>query len=550
MTDMLTQSPLHKTTQLKTLLNSPQTEFIMEAHNGLSAQIVQEAGFKGIWGSGLSISAALGVRDNNEASWTQVLEVLEFMSDATTVPILMDGDTGFGNFNNMRRLVRKLEQRGVGGVAIEDKLFPKTNSFIGEGQPLADIEEFSGKIKAGKDSQSDEDFCIVARVEALIAGWGMAEALKRAEAYRQAGADAILIHSKKSVADEILTFTQEWAGRLPLVIVPTTYADTPTETFRDAGISLIIWANHNLRSIIGAMRKTTRHIFETESVAALEGNIPSVKDVFAIQNSEELKEAEDRYLPKPEDQGLALILAASRGGALEHFTQDQPKGMLDIRGRPLLRRLVDTMRNGGIRNVCVVRGYKKDAIDFPDVTTVDNDRYEDTGEAWSLAQAELPKSGALTVAYGDILFSPTVVEQLNASPHDITLVVDADYRRNPTHGDGRQVDIVGVSRPHGIDFLKTEEDSPALITVLGAEAVKEENHGEWIGLVRFSEAGVQALQQAIDKARSSGRLETARIPDLLSDLLTSGIQMGAVYISGGWLDVDDAFDLAAARNMV
>lgn len=522
----------------------------MEAHNGLSARIVEEAGFKGIWGSGLSISAALGVRDNNEASWTQVLEVLEFMSDATTIPILMDGDTGFGNFNNMRRLVRKLEQRGVGGVAIEDKLFPKTNSFIGEGQPLADIEEFSGKIKAGKDSQSDDDFCIIARVEALIAGWGMAEALKRAEAYRQAGADAILIHSKKSVADEILTFTKEWAGRSPLVIVPTTYAGTPTQTFRDAGISLMIWANHNLRSIIGAMRETTRHIFEAESVAALEGNIPSVKDVFAIQNSQELKEAEDRYLPKPVDNGQGLILAASRGGALEHFTKDQPKSMLDIRGRPLLRRLVDTMRNGGVRDVCVVRGYRKDAIDFPDIRTVDNDRYEETGEAFSLAQADLPESGALTVAYGDILFSPSVVEKLNASPHDVTLVVDADYGKNPTHGDGRQVDLVGVSRPHGVDFLTDEEDAPATVTALGDAAGDVENKGEWIGLVRFSQAGTAALRQAIEGAGADGSLEKARIPDLLARLREQGIEIGVVYISGGWLDVDDAFDLAAARNFV
>jgi len=210
---------MRKTTQLKNLLLSPELEFIMEAHNGLSAKIAEEAGFKGIWGSGLSISASLGVRDNNEASWTQVLEVVEYMSDATKIPILLDGDTGYGNFNNMRRLVKKLEQRNIAGVCIEDKLFPKTNSFIrGEKQPLADIEEFAGKIKAGKDMQTDDDFCIVARVEALIAGWGLAEALKRAEAYRQAGADAILIHSKISKADEILAFMREWAGRSPLKV--------------------------------------------------------------------------------------------------------------------------------------------------------------------------------------------------------------------------------------------------------------------------------------------------------------------------------------------
>ena len=121
--------------------------------------VFEEAGFAGLWGSGLSISAAMGVRDNNEASWTQVLEAVEFMVDAARVTILLDADTGYGNFNNARRLVRKLESRGVAAMCIEDKLFPKTNSFIrGEAQPLAEIQEFAGKIKAAKDTQLDPDF--------------------------------------------------------------------------------------------------------------------------------------------------------------------------------------------------------------------------------------------------------------------------------------------------------------------------------------------------------------------------------------------------------
>src|SRR3954471_13181232 len=154
---------MKKTSQLKQLIHSQNLEFLMEAHNGLSAKIVEETGFKGIWASGLTISAALGVRDSNEASWTQVAEVCEFMADATSIPILLDADTGYGNFNNVRRLVRKLEQRGIAGVCIEDKQFPKTNSFInGEAQPLADMDECCGKIKAGKDSQSDPNFSIVA----------------------------------------------------------------------------------------------------------------------------------------------------------------------------------------------------------------------------------------------------------------------------------------------------------------------------------------------------------------------------------------------------
>jgi len=121
-----------KTARLKHLIQCPDMGFLLEAHNGLSAKIAEEAGFEGIWGSSLAIAAALGVRDSNKASWTQILEVVEFMSDATSIPILLDGDTGYGNFNSMRRLVRKLEQRGVAGVCIEDKVFPKANSLFSE----------------------------------------------------------------------------------------------------------------------------------------------------------------------------------------------------------------------------------------------------------------------------------------------------------------------------------------------------------------------------------------------------------------------------------
>lgn len=290
---------LNKTTQLKQMLQSDRLEFIMEAHNGLSAKIVEEAGFKGIWGSGLTISASLGVRDNNEASWTQVLDVIEFMSDASNIPILLDADTGYGNFNNVRRLVRKLEQRHVGGMCIEDKLFPKTNSFInGEQQPLAEMEEFAGKIKAAKDTQQDPDFCVVARVEALIAGWEMDEALKRAEAYYLAGADAILMHSKKSSADQILDFMREWRNRCPVVVVPTMYFDTPTSVFEEAGVSLVIWANHLMRASIKAMQETAAQIYEERSLSSIERKVVSVKEIFRLQGADELKAAEKQYLPK------------------------------------------------------------------------------------------------------------------------------------------------------------------------------------------------------------------------------------------------------------
>lgn len=292
-----------KAKKLKQMLLSKDLEFIMEAHNGLSAKIVQETGFKGIWASGLSISAAMGVRDNNEASYTQVLEVLEFMSDATDVPILLDGDTGYGNFNNARRLVRKLEQRGVAGVCLEDKIFPKTNSLLaGAAQPLADIEEFANKIRACKDTARDPDFCVVARVESFIAGWGLEETLKRAEAYRLAGADAVLIHSAKKDPSDIEAFMKEWNNRHPVVIVPTKYYETPTDRFREMGISLVIWANHNMRASVAAMQQVSKQIFNDQHLRSVEKNVATVNEVFRIQGMDEMKTAEKKYLPKVKQQ--------------------------------------------------------------------------------------------------------------------------------------------------------------------------------------------------------------------------------------------------------
>lgn len=289
-----------RTARLRALLHDPSLTFLMEAHNALSARIAQEAGFPALWASGLTISAALGVRDSNEASWTQVLEVLEFMSDATTVPILMDGDSGHGNFNTLRRLIRKLEQRGIAGVCVEDKLFPKTNSFLrADRQALAGVDEFCGKIRAARDCLLDGDFVVVARTEALIAGRGLDEALRRAEAYRRAGADAIVVHSKQPEPNEAFAFTREWADRLPVVLIPTRYFATPANAFREQGVSAVIWANHLLRGSIVRMQEIAERIRREESAAGVEAAIAPLSEVFRLQGDDELEEAERRYLGGP-----------------------------------------------------------------------------------------------------------------------------------------------------------------------------------------------------------------------------------------------------------
>ncbi|UQR68091.1 phosphoenolpyruvate mutase [Bradyrhizobium sp. C-145] len=267
----------------------------MEAHDGLSAAIAQRAGFKGLWASGLSIACSLGYRDANEASWSQLVDAVERIVDSSQLPVLVDGDGGFGNFNNARLLARKLCERGAAGIALEDSCFPKLNSFVGNRHPLADVDEFCGRLRAVKDRVANE-LVLVARIEALIAGHGMHEAIERAHAYREAGADAILIHSRSSSADEILSFADAWQNKLPVVIVPTKYYRTPTCEYRRADISTVIWANHSMRAAVAAMRRVCGRIFAEENVATIEPDIAPLEDIFELFSYDELADAEAQYL--------------------------------------------------------------------------------------------------------------------------------------------------------------------------------------------------------------------------------------------------------------
>ncbi|HIM19063.1 MAG TPA: phosphoenolpyruvate mutase [Rhodospirillales bacterium] len=545
---MLDTNPkLTKARRLREMLSSQSLEFLMEAHNGISSKIVEEAGFSGIWASGLSISAGYGVRDSNEASWTQVLEMLEFMSDATSIPILVDGDTGYGNFNNLRRAVQKLCQRQIAGICIEDKLFPKTNSFIGENQPLAEIEEFCGKIKAGKDSQTNDDFCLIARVEALISGWGMLEALKRAQAYYAAGADGILIHSKNSDGEEILNFLKEWGDRCPVIIVPTTYYATPTDRFRMAGTSIIIWANHNLRASISAMREVSRQIYREQSLSGVEGMITPVKDIFELVENAELAKAEKVYLPQGEPDIQAVILAASRGTKLGDLTKDIPKCMIDIRGQPLLRRLASTFNQGNIKNITVVRGYKKETVNLPFIEYVDNDAYESTGEVSSLNAAIENLKNPSIIAYGDILFRHYILDQLLEAEGDIVLVVDALWRQKDSNPSSRTRDLVTCTEEFDSSYLGNEG---VRLMNIAHDIPENEIHGEWIGLAKFSDVGIQKLREEIQKFSKSGGLETASMTDLFERLLQSRSEIRVEYIAGHWLDVDNSGDLSEAQKFL
>jgi len=519
-------------------------EYICEAHNGLSAKIVEEAGSKGIWASGFSISAQFGVRDNNEASWSQVLEVVEFMADATSIPILLDGDTGYGNFNNVQRLVRKLEQRGIAALCIEDKLFPKTNSFIsGKRQPLADIEEFCGKIKAAKDAQTDPAFSLIARVEAFIAGWGLSEALRRAEAYHAAGADAILIHSALSVPDEILGFLKEWANRSPVVIIPTTYYSTPMEVFEEHGVSLIIWANHILRASVAAMERAAKRLFVERTSVRVEEDIVSIAEVFRLQGARELEEAESRYLPNEKSRPAAIVLAAARGEEMGSLTADIPKSMVMVGGKPLLGRIIDSFNAAGIKDITVVRGYRKEVMNLPGVTYVDNDEYAQTGELMSLwlGLARARKDGqAIIVSYGDVLFRRYIPDLLMEAGEGLTAIVDTEWRASANRR--RVADYVRCTLP----YSRLHYNRLVCLEKMSSYLDESEIHGEWMGFLKIEPDVLPRFAAELDKMLGEKDGLSATMPDILNVMVRSGVPVRVIYTTGNWLDIDSVEDVLNA----
>lgn len=261
---------------------------VLETHNPLSATVAEEAGAKALWVSSFTASASHGRRDRNELSSSEMIELSRGIIDASTVPVIVDGDNGHGDFNNARLFTRSLEMGGAAGVVFEDKTFPKRNSFWNTDHELAEVKIFQGIIKASKDAQKGADFWVVARTESLIAGRPVSEALDRAHAYADAGADAIFIHSKKRDGQEILEFARAWNRRTPVVVAPTTYPDVAPALMREAGIDIIIWANHLLRSSISAMQNTVREILDSGSPAAIEKSIASLDEVFRLTKVEEV----------------------------------------------------------------------------------------------------------------------------------------------------------------------------------------------------------------------------------------------------------------------
>ena len=291
----MTSQDSPKAAALRANLDVRRPALAMAAHNPLAAKLAAEAGFDAVWASGFELSASYAVPDASILPMGTHLEMVRAIGEAQDAPVVADIDTGFGNAVNVAYAVPRYAAAGAAAVVMEDKTFPKDSSLRPGGrQQLVPAGEFQGKVEAAKAAGG---VLVVARTEALIAGLGQEEALRRGAAYAEAGADAVLIHSKQKTPDEILAFCRAWPGRVPLVLVPTSY---PRLSFADIAalgkVGLVICGNHAIRAAVAAMRDVFRRILAEGGIAGVEGDIASVAEVFALQGDARMRELEKAYL--------------------------------------------------------------------------------------------------------------------------------------------------------------------------------------------------------------------------------------------------------------
>jgi len=280
--------------KLRQKLDSMQILRVGGAFDAMSAKLVELHGFDAVWAGSFAISATHALPDASIMTMTEFLHVTTTMVDACDIPVIADCDTGFGGPSNVRHMIKKYESAGIAAVSIEDKIFPKQNSLLEEGrQDLISEKEFVAKIIAAKEAKQSSDFMIIARTEALIAGLGIKEAVKRARAYEKAGADAILIHSKKNTPDEVFEFADSWGGSLPLVIVPTTYPSVKINDLKMHNIKMVIYANQTLRASHAAIKKILNQILESESINEVKEEISSIEEIFNLQKMYDIKKQEE-----------------------------------------------------------------------------------------------------------------------------------------------------------------------------------------------------------------------------------------------------------------
>jgi phosphoenolpyruvate phosphomutase len=278
---------------LVNLLEKKEIVKVCGAYDAMSAKLVELNGFDAIWAGSFAISAIHNVPDASILTMTEFFNAASNMAQTCQIPVIADCDTGYGDANNVRHMVKKYENAGIAGICMEDKTFPKSNSLLKDGNnQLLSEKDFVAKILAANEAKQNKSFVIIARIEALISGIGMEEALKRAYAYEKAGADLILIHSKKISPDEIFEFSKSWNGSVPLVAIPTTYYSVKIDELIDHKIKMVIYANQTLRAVHLSLSRLLQKMRDANSMNEIQDQMSSMEDIFQLQEMYDMKSQE------------------------------------------------------------------------------------------------------------------------------------------------------------------------------------------------------------------------------------------------------------------
>ncbi len=558
-------SPEKRRKKLKELLDQKKLLRFIEAHNGISAIVANHTRilknnntlieFDGLWESSFTDSASKGYPDADIISMDSRYESLRYILDATNKPIIFDGDTG-GDPANFEYLVKRLENLGVSMVIIEDKVFPKRNSLDPEcSQIQDDPDNFAIKIKRGKDVLSTQNFMIAARIESLIAGAGVKDAIIRAKKYLNAGVDAIMIHSKEDNPTEILDFAKKYdklckdlGFRKTLICVPTTYNTISAEKLGSHGFNIIIYANHLLRASHKAMKRVAELILKYGRSFEVESLCTSVKDIFEEVGLSVIKDKDRLY----QKAGIQVIIPAA--GADDNF--DIPKGMVKIKNKPILQRQIDTLKKFDINKITVIRGYKKEVFNIEGVKYIDNEIYDKTYIAHSLFLAEKDFKNGFLYINSDILFNENIINKILNTYHDIVLLVDRTYKYHK-HDIDKKLDMVLVkNRPNERIWQLYDEDNEVIR--IGKNIKIEMADYEYIGIAYFSEIGAQILRKVYHDCKENWKhsfyeaidFSHADFMDLIQEIINRGFKVNMVEVHKGWIEINNKKDVNSAELMM
>ena len=540
---------------------------LIDAHSGISALVGESARsehanevheFDGFWESSLTDSASKGHPDAQVVSVDSRLHTIREILEVTNKPVIVDGDNGRSPME-FEHLVRRLDALGVSGVVIEDKQFPKRNSLDRSArQTLEDPNLFSQKISRGKQAALNDDFMVIARVESLIAGTGMDDALERSASYLHAGAHGIMIHSHRDDPKEILAFAKEY-GKLRrqlskppiLVCVPTTYNLISDRDLAGHGFNIIIHANHLLRSSYKAMKEAAQAILMNDRSFEAEPHCAPISEVFQVVGYDRIVEQDRRY---SKDERLSIIIpAAGKDPAFPEI----PKSLIDIGGKPILTHQLESLHQAGLTNnkVVVVRGHHAQQFPHGDIEYRENPRYLETNSLYSLFQAEDAMEDGFLLVYSDILFAPELIQRLLQSRKDIVLLIDNSYRYHKHEAD-KKLDLVVSGRRSISHHRRLQPNALIDVISIGKEIPKESADHEFVGIAYFSKEGAEILrkvyrdsdEQAMGTFHEGQSFQQAQVTDLFQEIIDRGFRVHGLEISMGWIEVHNQQDIRIAEE--